>query len=319
LGWLKDTKPVEESAEIPTVPAIKRHPPGMEQGPKKDWPFNNVKKELPLNNVKLESTELTVESGTMFRLNGVPCQLLGVKDAEDAETRKQAEEFTKTWFKSMNYRFHVYNDGNPLMTKDGSSVVWIGNTGIWHCLNAELVRAGLVQVDVSRWHGYSFTVLGKWRDPRINWRRYLREAWEGHQRGEKLRIEFPWPPNRPKNPQEVPPHPFSKQDRQDEEEDEDRLIGVFQLKELKSLAEFRKCYLHVGTHYIGHDNEWQYLRIQWSNYVYKTSRKIVDQQTMRNLQEEKARTKFFPGGPPEPLMPSKDIEQWLARTKLVKD
>jgi hypothetical protein len=92
--------------------------------------------------------KITVLSGTTFRSGGVPCQLLGVKEADDPAIQKRAKEFTKTWFKSIGNYIGVYNSSNPLVTKDGTAVVWIcGYDFYLSCLSEELVRAGLAKVD----------------------------------------------------------------------------------------------------------------------------------------------------------------------------
>jgi hypothetical protein len=157
----------------------------------------NGKKDWPLNHVNKMPAEITVLSGTTFRCGGVLCQLLGVKDADDPAVNKQATEFTKAWFKSIGNYIGVYNDSNPLMAEDGIAVVWIrGYDTHLSCLCEELVRAGLVNIDVSSWNDYTFTVPTKAGvgEKQEDWQGILRKAKEGHERGEKLQVQFEWPP-----------------------------------------------------------------------------------------------------------------------------
>ena len=74
-------------------------------------------------------------------------------------------------------------------------VVWVrGYDTYLSCLSEELVRAGLVELDASRWPDYTFTVPTKEGVAVEDWRGILRKAKEGHERGEKLRVLFDWPP-----------------------------------------------------------------------------------------------------------------------------
>jgi len=139
--------------------------------------------------------EITVISGTTFRCGGVACQLLGVKESDDPVVRKQAETFAKTWFKSIGNYIGIYNESNPLMTQNGTAVVWVrGYDTCLSCLSEELVRAGLVEIDESQWQGYTFTVPTKEDERQEDWLAVIRKAKEGHKRGEELRVLFEWPP-----------------------------------------------------------------------------------------------------------------------------
>ena len=111
------------------------------------------KNKWPLTHVRTQpADEITVVSGTTFRCCGIPCQLLGVKESDDPAVRKQAEIFTKAWFTSIGNCIGFYNESNPLMTKDGTAVVWVrGYDTYLSCLSEELVRAGLVEIDESQW------------------------------------------------------------------------------------------------------------------------------------------------------------------------
>ncbi|WP_406699858.1 hypothetical protein V5E97_13515 [Singulisphaera sp. Ch08] len=138
--------------------------------------------------------EITVLSGTTFRCGNVPCQLLGVKESADPAVRERAERFTRLWFKSVGNYIGIYNSSNPLMAKDGTSVVWIrGYDTYLSCLSEELVRVGLAEVDGSLWADYTFTVPRKDGEAVEDWLGILRKAKEGHERGEKPHVLFDWP------------------------------------------------------------------------------------------------------------------------------
>jgi hypothetical protein len=152
-------------------------------------------KDWPLKNVETMPAKITVLSGTTFRCGAVPCQLLGVKEADDPAVRKRAEEFTKAWFKSIGNYIILYNSSNPLVTKERVAVVWICGSDCYHsCLSEELIRAGLARLEDSSWKGYTFTVPTKKGAQKEDWQGILRKAKEGNERGEKLRVLFEWPP-----------------------------------------------------------------------------------------------------------------------------
>jgi hypothetical protein len=156
---------------------------------KKDWPLKNIR--VGLNNT------IVVTSGTTFRYEGVRCRLLGVKEAEDPSIQEQARAFAEAWFKSVGNCIGAYNDTNPLVADDGAAVVWIlGDEVNRACLNEELVRAGLVDLDDSTYGDYTFTTETREGVIKKDWQGILRRAKEGYQRGEKPRILFDWPPKR---------------------------------------------------------------------------------------------------------------------------
>jgi hypothetical protein len=153
-----------------------------------DWP-------APLRHVNSRPEDIAVLSGTTFDWGGVHCQLLGVKESDDPQVRKRADEFTRTWFKSIGNLMAVYNHTNPLTAADGTAVVWIrGYDGSLSCLSEELVRAGLVEIDDAQWADYTFTVPTKTSEKVEDWRAILRGAREGYAQGEKPRVLFEWPP-----------------------------------------------------------------------------------------------------------------------------
>jgi hypothetical protein len=153
------------------------------------------KKDWPLSNVGTMPAEITVVSGTTFRCGSVPCQLLGVKEADAPATREQADEFTRLWFKSVGNYIGIYNDSNPLLDEDGTAIVWIrGYDSSLSCLSEELVRAGLVVIDEPKWKDYTFTVPTKAGETQEEWQDILRKAKERHERGERPHVLFEWPP-----------------------------------------------------------------------------------------------------------------------------
>ena len=139
------------------------------------------KKEWPLSIVNTMPAEIKVLSSTTFRCGGVPCRLLGVKEADNPTIRKQAEEFTKAWFKSIGNYIGIYNDSYPLQADDGTAIVWIlGYDCYQSCLSEELVRAGLVEIDESSWKDYTFTVPTKSGQTQEDWQGILGKAKEGN-------------------------------------------------------------------------------------------------------------------------------------------
>jgi hypothetical protein len=120
---------------------------------------------------------------------------LGVKNSTDAATRDQATQFVKAWFCSIGCYIAVYNDRNPLVAENGEAVVWIsGGDTYMSCLNEELVRAGIVDIDDTYASDYTFLVDTKSSSVLEDWHERLRRAAESHKRGEKLRVMFQWPP-----------------------------------------------------------------------------------------------------------------------------
>lgn len=103
-------------------------------------------------------------------------------------------ENAEQWFKSIGNLMAAYNHTNPLTAADGTPVVWIrGYDSSLSCLSEELARAGLVEVN-DQWPDYTFTVPTKEGQEVEDWRGILRQAREGHARGEKPRVLFEWPP-----------------------------------------------------------------------------------------------------------------------------
>jgi len=103
-------------------------------------------------------------------------------------------------------------------------------------------------------------------------------------------------------------------------EEDDLEVGTFELIEVKSLDEFRKTSLAQNAYDLGHDDHWQYVGLRFSDTVYKISRKILDQQTWRNIQAERSKMVYPPpGGPPFHRKSSKEFLDWLENTKRSKD
>jgi hypothetical protein len=162
----------------------------------------------PLDHQITMPARIRVLSGTTFLSSGVRCQLLGVREADDPARREQALAFTRAWFRSVGNYIGFYNDYNPLVLADGTCIIWVrGYDSTLSCLNIELVRAGLVDVDVASWRDYDFKEEGKGDPVASEWKEKLQEAKEGHHKGEKPRAHFPWPvpPGRPRKSSEPPP------------------------------------------------------------------------------------------------------------------
>ncbi len=150
--------------------------PWGESVPASDWPVNHL---------ELQHAQVPVHSGTTFDLFTTTCQLLGVKESGDPAKRKKAEEFTRQWFHERHGCISVLNARRPLM-RDGVCTCWVtGAFGGYPYLNRDLVRAGLVEVDLSRDGDYTFEVEKKSDpDPLFHWQDELRKAREEFERGE---------------------------------------------------------------------------------------------------------------------------------------
>jgi hypothetical protein len=137
--------------------------------------------------------EIVPLTGTTFRCQGVRCALLGVKDSHDPKVRERAEAFTREWFRSVGNIFCVANTSNPLTNREGAAVVWLRviDTSL-SCLNEELVRAGLVEIDDSSWNDYGFTVTTRESEREEDWQGILRRAKESPEDA-KLPRRFEWP------------------------------------------------------------------------------------------------------------------------------
>ena len=149
----------------------------------------------PLSNTPTLPAEIKVESATIFYCNNVRCQLLGVTEPDDAELRKQALDFSRRWFKRIGNHFAIANRNSPLKNEDGTCVVWIRGEDTYNsCLSAELVRAGLVNVNYSSLPDYNFIIRGKAEVYQSTWRQQLNEAAHDYKKGVKPKVLFDWPP-----------------------------------------------------------------------------------------------------------------------------
>jgi hypothetical protein len=106
---------------------------------------------------KRVTSPIEVLSGTTFMIDGQKFKLLGVEDFDDPAIRIAARDFATTWVASSNDDVTVVNGWQPLRLEDGTSLIWLQDTShSGTCLNEELVRAGLVRVDHSKWEDYAF-------------------------------------------------------------------------------------------------------------------------------------------------------------------
>jgi hypothetical protein len=123
--------------------------------------------------------------------------LLGLREADDPVKRQRALDFSRKWFSNIHYNQLVFYNGKPLITENGACVIWLygdiyplGTS----TLNTELVRAGLIEIETTKWTDYSFVVpWTKAEDREYPWQEDLQKARTGHLNGEKLHINFPWP------------------------------------------------------------------------------------------------------------------------------
>jgi RNA polymerase sigma factor (sigma-70 family) len=148
----------------------------------------------PLNDVLKSPAKVEILSGTTFKCSGVACQLLGVKDSSDPKVRDQAKRFTTLWFKSVGNYIGFYNDSSPLQLKDKTCVVWLrGYDSTMSCLNEQLVRAGLVEIDTESHKGYTFEVATKASNHKEEWETILGKAEKDHSKGVGPNVLFQWP------------------------------------------------------------------------------------------------------------------------------
>jgi len=158
-------------------------------------PRSSRDSEPPFPNPGPTPSDIKVLTATTFLFNGQRCKLLGISESDDPEVREQSLRFTNTWFDKIGNCIGVYNASNPLRMDDGTCVVWVRGYDMYlSCLNIELVRAGLVNVDYKKWESYSFTEPTKSGEAVADWRSDLDEAKKAHGRGEKPKVLFDWPP-----------------------------------------------------------------------------------------------------------------------------
>jgi uncharacterized protein (TIGR03067 family) len=144
----------------------------------------------PFEKISFRRGEVAVDSGSSLRASGLRCQLLGLKDSADPKSRDKAVTFIQHWFESIA-SVSIVNKNEPLLTEDGSPVVWLEgkqNAQLFEssCLNEELVRAGLADVDEASWKDYTFTVPRAKHGRRTeDWKEILNDAREVHRHGLK--------------------------------------------------------------------------------------------------------------------------------------
>lgn len=120
---------------------------------------------------------IAVLTGTTLLISGQRCKLLGIEDSDNPSVRMAAFDFAKAWVKSTANYVGIMNDSNPLRLEDGTCLVWLRNDNCgMSYLNVELVRAGLVRVDYSKWEEYAFLVPMKGPDAFEVWQELLDRA-----------------------------------------------------------------------------------------------------------------------------------------------
>ena len=154
-------------------------------------------------------SDTSVIGATTIRCCDVPCRLLGIKEPDDPAARKKAEEFTRAWFKHHvdgivrrhpdldipSIGIQIRNYWNPLVDKDGVAVVWIGMAAAGHpCLNEDLVRVGLVEIEIEKWKDYTYQESSKEGHYDYNWLGRLQEAKDEYASGKRPELDFEWPP-----------------------------------------------------------------------------------------------------------------------------
>jgi hypothetical protein len=150
------------------------------------WCPEGAKSNWPLDLVNTSPAEIETLSATRFRCRGVECQLLGLAESNDPAVRERALEFAKQWFKHIGNQIGIYNRDHPLQADDGTCIVWLrGYDDTLSCLNLELVKAGLVEVEYSLWKDYGFTEQTKSGKEWTDWQAKLQKAKDQHQKDKK--------------------------------------------------------------------------------------------------------------------------------------
>jgi hypothetical protein len=125
-----------------------------------------------------------------------------VVESSDPSLRGAALQFARTWFVEAkwnnSYNISIANQETPLVDRDGTCLVWVYcYDASQSCLNEELARAGLVEIDQSFDKDFTFSA-GKHpkrhEDIVVPARRRLEKAKESGKRGEAPHVRFPWPP-----------------------------------------------------------------------------------------------------------------------------
>jgi uncharacterized protein (TIGR03067 family) len=148
----------------------------------------STKAASPLEKISFRRGEVAVDSGSSLRVSGQRCQLLGLKESADPESRGKAVTFIQHWFESVA-SVSIVNRNEPLLTEDGSPVIWLegkqnSRLSASSCLNEELVRAGLADVDEASWKDYTFTVPSAKHGRRTeDWKEVLNDARELYRHG----------------------------------------------------------------------------------------------------------------------------------------
>lgn len=130
---------------------------------------------------------VTITTGTSFRRGNEECRLLGLKDSSDPIKQQKATAFAKDWLKSIGGDTEIENVDPELRDGESVRVVWlISSTGNPRsCLNTDLARSGLVDIDETTWKGYKFYLHGKAGPEEMHWLGVLlMEADSGRRLGE---------------------------------------------------------------------------------------------------------------------------------------
>jgi len=128
----------------------------------------------------------TVKSPTAFEVNkhsGVErFRLLGLKAPVEGERRQEAVRFIEGWLKEAAKNVAWFSNwSNALQDDDGTWVAWVQalRGSELRCLNVDLVRAGLADVEYAPHLNYEFhePQYGRF-GPYVRWRKKLDEAGE---------------------------------------------------------------------------------------------------------------------------------------------
>src|SRR5438874_8157478 len=83
----------------------------------------------------------------------------------------------ETWFADVKNSIDVKNDDQLIRDPDGAYLVWIfGEKYGSPCLNVDIIREGLAEVNYAPWENYSFIFPAPADDPPYPWKEELDAA-----------------------------------------------------------------------------------------------------------------------------------------------
>ena len=127
---------------------------------------------------KFRKDDVKILNSVSFLVSGEMCGLLGIKETDDPQKRKNAYDYVKTWIAKNKQQLVVRNEDYPVY-KDGVRQIWLdkGHINNYDELNYCLVQRGLAIVDFTDVEQYVFKLGakdGKYYE--YNWKQVLIKA-----------------------------------------------------------------------------------------------------------------------------------------------